>query len=164
VNAAFSWGKPVCVPVTFTAAADELAERAGAKLYRYGFCPDEMSVSAETAAREDNLFMRDGAALACMICSFMAKSGKTLGELTAEIPQFYTVERFAAADAGRSELMRIFGCRCDGGEAGTVICKGGERALVRPLKRRKGVMIYVESAKTEAAEELCGEIMKRLGK
>lgn len=164
VKAAFEKDIPVSLPYTFPMAADKLAERLGGKLYRYFHSPmdGEDRAAREIAERPDNFFVRDGMMLMCDVCAYLSKNRVTLFEAMADIPSFYSAQRFAAVESTASEIYKKLGCRREGGCDGIVISGENTRAMVRPLRRRGGLIIFTESVKAETASELSDEILKRL--
>lgn len=164
VKAAFEKDIPVSLPYTFPMAADKIAEQTGGKLYRYFHSPLDGTDGAarQVAQRPDNFFVRDGMVLLCMICAYLSERRITLEEAMADIPSFYSAQRFAATDASAVQIYRKLGCRREGSGEGIVIRGENTRAMVRPLKHRQGLIIFAESVKAETASELCDEIVKKL--
>jgi hypothetical protein len=163
-KAAFEKDIPVSLPYSFPMAADGLAEAMGGKLYRYYHLSrgEDDRAARLTAERPDNFFVRDGAALMCVICAYLSERGVSLSEALGDVPQFYSAQRFVSVTRSPSEIYGILGCRRRGRGEETVMMSGDSRAVVRPLKNRRGLLIFAESAKAETASELCGDIMKKL--
>lgn len=162
VKANFEHGLPVALPNTFPLAADKLAEQLGGKLYRYfEQTGDGDDAARAVAERPDNFFVRDGLVLLCTVCNYLSSHRVTLAQAMADIPQFYSSQRFAASKASAGEICRVLGCRREGGD-GVVISDGTTRAMVRPLRHRRGMVIFTESVSCEAASELCDEVICRL--
>lgn len=161
-KANFENGLPVALPNTFPLAADKLAEQLGGKLYRYfEQAGDGDDAARAVAERPDNFFVRDGLALLCTVCNYLSSHRTTLVQAMADIPQFYSSQRFAASKASAGEICRVLGCRREGGD-GVMISDGTTRAMVRPLRHRRGMVIFTESVSCEAASELCDEVIRRL--
>lgn len=157
---------PVALPFTYPMAADRLAENMGGKLYRYFHsCVDGSDHNArEVASRPDNFFVRDGIVLMCMICAYLSDNSFTLSQALSDLPEFYSAQRFAVTKGKISEIYSALGCRAEGGGEEIVMEHGQTRAMVRPLKHSKGIMIFTESLKAETASALCDDIIERLKK
>ncbi|MGN0632372.1 MAG: hypothetical protein ACI4JW_00735 [Oscillospiraceae bacterium] len=162
VKAAFEKEIPVALPFTFPMAADRLAEICGGKLYRYFHSPlDEADGAARSvASRPDNFFVRDGMSLTCTICAYLSEKGITLKRALEDIPEFYSAQRFAASDCPPAQVFKRLGCKKDCG--GVIMRSENTRAMIRPLRHRRGVIIFTESARAETASELCDDIIRKI--
>ena len=165
VKAAFEKNIPVSLPFTFPLAADRIAEERSGKLYRYFNSPLDSSDEAarKVASRPDNFFVRDAFVLMCSICAYLSEKGLNLAEATTDIPKFYSSQRFAAVEASANDIYQRLECKREGGE-GIVMSGIDSRAMVRPLRHRRGIVIFAESTKAETAASLCDEIIERLKK
>jgi hypothetical protein len=100
--------------------------------------------------------------LMCTVCAYLSEKRLTLGEALSDIPQFYSAQRFTAADATASEIYRLLGCKNECGGEGVAVQSGSSRAIVRPLRHRQGLIIFTESVSSETACELCDDIILKL--
>ena len=100
----------------------------------------------------------------CMICEYLSRKGLSLYEAVEDMPEFYSAQRFAVTGGSADEVYRALGCRREGSDEGIVVCHGSTRAMVRPLRHSKGIMIFTESVKAEIASALCDEIIEKLKK
>lgn len=111
-------------------------------------------MAREIAAHNGTLFLCDPIALMVKILSLMQKNSCSLGQLTKEIPKFYTARRFVAVSDGNGEVSHRV-VKSENNEA---------KAIVRPVKNGKGVMIFAQALKAETASSLCDDIEMRLKK
>ena len=159
---AFRSAVPVAVPYSYTAAADALASAENGTLLRYLTSTDgtEDREARECAARTDNLFVRDGLALAAYITAITEKSGKPFGELISEIPEFYCTQRYVGLTERAGDIASGLGGVPVG--SGAELLREGERAVVRRVKGSRGLMIFAESFSAEAAMSLCDELTAKV--
>ncbi|MCD7741285.1 MAG: hypothetical protein LUI06_03670 [Ruminococcus sp.] len=163
LKSAFERNIPVALPFTFPMAADKIAEQMSGQLYRYFHSSynDGDFAARNIASRDDNLFVRDGVALMCLICSYLSLKKMTLGEAIEDLPEFYSSQRFAAVDGSENDIYKALDCKQEGGE-GIVLTNGDSRVMVRPLSHRHGLIIFTESVNAEMASSLCDDIVMKL--
>ena len=156
----------VSVPYSFPVEAEIISEQEGGKLYRYYNCSDDDSdnIARDTAKNPDNLFVRDGLMLACVICDYLSEKKITLYEAIKELPSFATVQRYVSISDSPTKILKKFAVNKVGYNEGIVYEKENSRAIIRPLKNRKGLMIFAESSKSEQASAICDEIQEKLKK
>lgn len=161
---AFKCSVPVAVPFSYTSAADTVAAEENGRLLRYLSSTDgtEDREARECGARIDNLFVRDGLALAAYVTMLAERSDKTFEELVSEIPEFYCTQRYVGLTASAGDIASGLGGAAVG--SGTELMRGGERAVVRRVKGSRGLMIFAESFSAEAAMSLCDELTARVKK
>ncbi|MBR6874472.1 MAG: hypothetical protein IKN17_13285 [Ruminococcus sp.] len=158
----FSRGLPAAVPFEYTAAADRLAEESGGVLLRYHSSTDgsEDACARECAARCDNLFVRDGLALAALVTKIAHMSGKSFEALLSELPEIYCTQRYVGITERPREIARQLGTGTFG--SGSELVRGEERAVIRQVRGSRGLMIFAESCSAEAAMSLCDELTARI--
>lgn len=157
---------PVSIPFTFPSEAENITQSENGKLYRYYNCTDgsDDSIARTTAMRLDNLFVRDGLMLACIICKYLSENGFTLEEAMENIPKFCSVQRYISVSENPTRILDIFAIDRAGYNEGTAYNNGKSRAIIRPLKNRRGIMVFAESYKAETAAAICDEIQIKLKK
>ena len=160
----FRSGAPAAVPYTCTAAADTVAAAENGRLLRYLISTDgeEDREARSAAARIDNLFVRDGLALAVLLTLLTERSGGSFAELAGSFPGLCSTQRYIGITAPSAPLARTVG----GSPAGTgaVIRQDGRRAVIRRVKGSRGLMIYAEACSAEAAMSLCDEVTAMVSK
>ncbi|MDE6149099.1 MAG: hypothetical protein K2F81_03260, partial [Ruminococcus sp.] len=163
MKALYRNGISVSVPFSFPMGADSLAQNEGGYLFRYYNSPDDNSdkKAREVAQRTDNLFVRDGLALACIICGYLSENNINFSEAMSNIPKFSSIQRYVSFKGNPTDLIHNLSVENNGGE-GVVYSKEKTRALIRPLKNGNGLMIFAESFKSEEASSVCDEIQEKL--
>ncbi|MEG0614301.1 MAG: sugar phosphate nucleotidyltransferase [Oscillospiraceae bacterium] len=152
---AFEDGKNVALPYSAPAAVDSIAEKFGQKVLRYFDCPVDLSdEKARKLAGEVN-FPRDGLILAATVLDGISKRKTTLKTVVDELPKFTSITRFIPIEKSPSEVLKSFCSERGGLNEGVVAEENGGRVLIRPVKTGKGVMMFVESFKSETASEIC---------
>ena len=111
------------------------------------------------AQKISNRYVTDGLTLACMIVRILAERKETLSNLLKEIPSFSCITKKINLTAPVTETLKRFAksSNCDLGE-GVKYYYDGSRALIRPLKSGKGLCLFAESFKAEAASALCDKL------
>lgn len=130
-------------------------------------CDSIAKESRSSAIRSDgksalSLFCCDPLEMIFETVSYLSKRGISLTAAVAELPNIVYTKRIIETDEG---LPKILSEGFSGTRAGSDIMleNGGARAFVRPLKSGKAVSMYIESVSAEAAKELSGDILDRLG-
>lgn len=155
----------VAVPFTFPCAFDEMASDYSANLYRYF---SSSSSSADNYARklassENNRFVHDGMYLIADILKFLTEKKLSLSSAMSGIPEFYSSERFVALSDDDEITRNFFGKIKVGAkhsDDGIVISKNDARAIIKPMRRGKGLMLYVDAHKAEIASAICDDIQR----
>ena len=166
----FIQGKDAALPFDFPAAADELAEHYGRKLYRYSGCSADNEDALARSAAADSDFVYDGIVLMLSVLRILAAEKLTLKKACEPLPSFAAVNRFIALDRQEWHHMNILKELCSERQVcndGVIINDKRGRVLIRPVKTGKGVMMHVESYAVEAASELCDfyqDALSRLSK
>ncbi|MGN0602259.1 MAG: sugar phosphate nucleotidyltransferase [Oscillospiraceae bacterium] len=157
---------PVSIPYYFPSEAEKLADSYNGKIYRY-FCgtDDDTDIEANSIAkRPDNLFVRDGLMLTCIICRYLSDNNLSLAEALKCIPVFTSVQRYVNSSANPTDLMKIFHSPKSKRRLNRIYSDKGTNAMIKPLKNGMGIMIYAESYKAEQAAAVCDEIQEKLKK
>ncbi len=151
----FEYGKDVSLPYHFPRVAENVAQKYNRKVMRYYNCScDESDKEARSHACESR-FVRDGMYLCCLVLGYLSEKGITLKEALCDIPQFYTTAKYVSISKSPSQVLKNI-CSCKNGfSEGVAIDDDRGRVLIRPVKAGKGVMMFVESFKSEMAGELC---------
>ncbi len=155
----------VSIPFTFPSVFDYLAGDYTAKLYRYftSSCSHADDKARELASRESNCFVHDGMFLIADILSYLTENDISLSKAICELPEFYASERFLAYDDDTAgSFLREIKSKYKHHDEGIVINKNNSRAVIKPMRKGKGLMLYVDSEKAETAAELCEEIENKL--
>lgn len=157
---------PVSVPFSFPIKANELTEKYNGKLYRYYNCSDDDSdfEARNIAMNADNMFVRDGLMLICLICGYVSEKQKKFSDLITEIPAVATIQRFVSINENPLTLLDMFAVSHAGLNEGVTYQDGESRALIRPQKNSGGLMIFAESFKSEQASAICDNIQDMLKK
>ena len=158
----FRSGAPAAVPFTCTSAADTLAAEENGRLLRYLISTDgkDDREARECASRIDNLFVRDGLALAALVTSLTEKSGGTFAELAEGLPKFYSTQRYIGLTSRTGGLAEALAAKAVG--TGAELTGENSRAVIRRVKGSKGLMIFAEARTAEAAMSLCDEVTARV--
>lgn len=153
-------GKDVSLPYHFPSVADKLATIHGRKVLRYYSCScDDSDIGARKLAL-GTPFVRDGIALCAIILSYISEKNITLKQVLSEIPEFYTTAKYVSIHKSPSQVLKEICCERSGLTEGVAINDKKGRVLIRPVKAGKGVMMFVESFKSETATELCNDFEK----
>lgn len=156
----------VAIPFTFPCAFDDLAKELSGNVYRYftSSCSHADDTARQLASRECNSFVHDGMFLIADILSYLSDKKISLSQAVSELPEFYTSERFLAV--GDSEqagsLLGEIKTKFKRSDDGMVINKNNARAVIKPMRKGRGLMLYVDSEKAETAAALCEDIEKKL--
>ncbi|MDO5125652.1 MAG: sugar phosphate nucleotidyltransferase [Ruminococcus sp.] len=162
----FQKGLSVSVPFTFPSIAEDIAKSENGKLLRYYNSSDNTNDNnARSVAMEvENLFVRDGLALAFLICAYLSDNKVSFADAIAQIPKFSTIQRYISYKGNNSDLIATFSDGTNVGNEGIVYKKHQSRAVIRPMKKGNGLMIFAESFKSELASSICDEIQETLKK
>lgn len=155
----------IAVPFTFPCVFDELASDYSANLYRY-FISSSSSAdnhARKLASREINSFVHDGMYLIADILSYLTEKNISLLSALSDIPEFYSSERFVTL-SDNDEITRNFykkiKAKSKRSDDGIVISKNDARAIIKPMKRGRGLMLYVDAHKAETAAAICDDIQR----
>lgn len=156
----------VAIPFTFPCAFDDLAKDFSANIYRYftSSCSHADDTARRLASRECNSFVHDGMYLIADILSYLSDKKISLFDAISELPEFYTSERFLAVE-DNEQAGSLFGeikTKFKRSDDGMVINKNNARAVIKPMRKGRGLMLYVDSERAEIASALCEDIEKKL--
>lgn len=152
------------LPYTFTSVAEDYAKKFSAEVLRYCNTPydDTEKPVRDIAKGEDNSFIHDSMILMCIIASYLSSQGITLAQAVADIPQFYSNQRFVSIADTSAEILRKLRGSTSYAKEGVIYENERSRAIVRPIKSGKGIMIFAQSYKYETAAAICDEIERKL--
>lgn len=154
------------IPFTFPSVFDDLAVDYSSKLYRYfsSSCSHADDKARELASRESNSYVHDGMYLIADILSYLTKEKIGFSEALEKLPEFYSSERFLAVGDGREteNFWREIKSKYKRSDEGIVINEKNARAVIKPVSKGKGLMLYVDSEKAETAQALCESIEKKI--
>ena len=161
---AFENGRAAAVPYTFPSSADWLAEDKNGRLYRYynSSADDSDREARKTAADINNFYAADGLMLAAEVCRILSEKKISLGKALEKIPDIYCSQRFISCKCGREELFNVLSGYKAGISEGVVMENAGARAVIRPLRKGGGLMIFAESMQSESAAALCDDITRKV--
>lgn len=165
MKALFNKKIPVSLPFSFPMKAESVAETENGRILRYYNSSDNNTdeEARAIAQRRDNLFVRDGLALACIICGYLSENNLTFLKAISEIPKFSSIQRYVSYNGNIINMINELSVE-KAGEEGVFYSKDNTRALIRPLKSGNGLMIFAESFKSEEASAACDEIQEKLKK
>lgn len=158
----FENGENIAIPYCFPTIVDELAKAYGKQALRYYNCSCDSSDSEARKIASNSRFARDGIYLSIMVISYLSKKGLTLKKAIAELPEFYSTSKFVSIDKSPSQLLKELCSETGGLSEGVALKNKDGRVLIRPVKTGKGVMLFVDSFKSEMATELCDKFEKLL--
>ncbi len=161
---AFEGGSNVALPFSFPQIANNIAESYGKKVHRYFNCTCDLSDDEARKEASKSKFVRDGIMLAMVVLSYLSENSLTLEKAIEGIPDFYSTSRFVSVEKAPSQILKQMCKERAGLSEGVVLEEGDSRVLIRPVKTGKGVMMFVESVKSETASELCDKFEKLLKK
>ncbi len=152
------------LPYTFTSVAEDYAKKFSCEVYRYCNTPydDTEKPLREIAAGDDNSFIHDSITLMCIIISYLSKEGITLSQAIADIPQFCSNQRFLCINDTNAEILRKLEGSTSYAKEGVIYENADSKAIVRPVKSGKGIMIFAQSYQYETAAAICDEIERKL--
>jgi len=159
---AFEKGEDVALPYSFPVIADDVAKSYGRNALRYFNCSCDLSDEEARNNASKSGFVRDGIALALIVLNYLFEKNITLKEAISDIPEFYSTSRFVSIDKSPSQILKKMCKERAGLSEGVIIKENDSRVLIRPVKTGKGVMMYVESFKSETASELCDKFEQLL--
>ncbi len=151
----FEKGLDVSLPFSFPAVADELAKIYGRRVLRYYNCTCDKSDSEARNQAPASLFVHDGVMLSAMLLGYIREKGTNIKSVAENIPEFFSTTRFVTMEAPPSGILKKLCSERAGLGEGVVLNEEKGRVLIRPSKTGKGVMMFVESMKSETASELC---------
>lgn len=166
VKAHFEKNENAAIPFTFPSVFDDLARDCSAKIYRYftSSCSGADDEARRLASRESNSYVHDGMCLIADILIYLNKKNVSLSEALSELPEFYISERFLAVggDGQEDNFLGEIKSKYKRSDDGIVINNKSARAVIKPMNKGRGLMLYVDSERAEIAAELCESIEKSL--
>lgn len=166
VKAHFEKNEEAAIPFTFPSVFDDLARENSKKIYRYftSSCSHADDDARRLAASDSNSYVHDGMYLIADILSYLTENSISLSEAVSELPDFYTSERFLTIsdDKKSDSFIRELKSKYKRSDEGIVINQNNARAVIKPMRKGKGLMLYADAERAEIAAELCDSIEKRL--
>lgn len=155
----------VAIPFTLPCAFDEMAGEYSAKLYRYfnSSCSSADNLARKLAAKEHNNFVHDGMYLIADILNYLTDKNISFSDAISDIPQFYSNERFVSLsdnDEVSKNFLNEIKAKYKRSDDGIVIRKNDARAIIKPMKRGRGLMLFVDAHKAETASAICDDIQR----
>lgn len=151
-------GYDLILPYDAPQAAEAIAEKYGRTVKRYLLCPADSSDKEIRQEAKIRFWMRDGIMEAIKILDYMKKTGRSISEIDAMLPQFRTVTHTVEIEDRPSQLLSGFKSDTKMPHEGVMLSRGGGSIMLKPSKRGNMIKIITESVSTEAAEELYAEI------
>jgi len=152
-------GHDTALPFSFPHSAEDAASAYGGKILRYfASSMDDRDEEARHLA-ENQLFMRDGFALALKVLSYMSELALTPAEALASVPRSSNAGRFIRVNCPPQRILSRLKAVPEENE-GAVLASGDERVFLRPDKRGTGLFMFAESFGTETAASLCDRTEK----
>lgn len=152
-------GHDTALPFSFPHSAEDAASAYGGKILRYfASSMDDRDEEARRLA-ENQLFMRDGFALALKVLSYMSELALTPAEALASVPHSCNAGRFIRVNCPPQRILSRLKAVPEENE-GAVLASGDERVFLRPDKRGTGLFMFAESFGTETAASLCDRTEK----
>ena len=163
----FRRGCDVALPYDAPEMLDALAAHAGRGTLRYLSSPADQSDCAARRLSARQVWVRDGLFRAVKLLSIARETGKSLAQLSDELPIFYVESKSFALPCPPSMLQKLFEERDaeavpEPAREGIVLRKQGWRILVTPGKSGRRVRVLAEAGSLETAQELCAGIEKIL--
>lgn len=160
----FAMDYSVAVPYTFPDAIDRYANKYQGTVLRYYHSPIDNSdlASRSNAVLSNNIFVRDALCLTARIASMLSRERQSLSRLLSDVPEFYSSQRFIAVNRSITEILKNLDDDDQKAREGIVCKTPTSKAVVRPLKSGKGIMIFAEGFKAEMASSLCDDIEKKI--
>lgn len=158
----FQRGQDVALPYSAPSIADKLGARYGSRVLRYYNCPVDQSDQEARKLARDITFPRDALALMMLLLNNLSERHISLAQAVDELPKFTAANRFVSIEKPPSAVLKKLCAERGGLSEGVVASNEDGRVLIRPVKTGKGVMMFVESFKTETASEICDFYEKML--
>lgn len=155
-------GKDTALPYSFPLVADKVANGYGTNIKRYYNCTFDTSDMEARALSGECDFVNDGIRLSFIILSYLSENKQSLADATDDIPEFYATSRYVSLDSPASDILKALCPENAGIGEGVAIKENDDRVLIRPVKTGKGIQMFVESVRSETAQELCDRFEKLL--
>lgn len=162
---AFRNGYDVALPFEAPMALDKMASEFGRKVLRYLQSPLNHVDSAARNLSAKQFFLRDGLYMTIRILNIMKESGKTLSQLCADLPEFYTQSRMFTLSFSPARLHELFAegeYSADKVREGITLRKDEERMILLPTRDGKHLRVFAEANRMETAKEMCDGFEKIL--
>ncbi len=156
-------GKDLALPYDAPLTVEEMARKMGRSVLRYLNCPADSSDEEARKAAAAQPWVRDGLMMAVHILNWLKHNNMTLSEILGQLPSFAVASRTVACRDNPGRMLRSLGPREDEEKGeGARIRMGRGYVTVRPTKRGKSLVLTAEAPDMESAEDICGELVRRL--
>lgn len=157
--------KNIAIPITAPACLEEIAQKHGAQVMRYAYCPTDPSENSVRKQVNASAWLHDGCVAAIKICNRI-QEGISVKTLSERIPEFYNcIENYMADNAYKTRIIRELASKEktpeEKGEGTVIQYPGKGRVRVIPSKE-SGFKLYAEAGNTEIAEEILGISKNRI--
>lgn len=151
----------VSVPSVSPDAFNRLAQLEGGRIVRYLDTPANNCDKYARAIGSNQMFVRDGLMMIVKILSYMKRTGQSLSDLYARIPDFSTAEKSVEihCSPGRAmdKLINYYQ-ESKSTDEGLVITLRKGTAKVVPGKKGMHLKLIAESFNAETAKEICAQL------
>lgn len=157
-------GNDLALPYDAPLAIEEMAEHYGRKVRRYLSCPVEGCDAQARRLAANQPWVRDGLMQAVRLLHRMRQRRVSLSELLSRLPEFAVSSKTIPCEGNPGKILRHLApdeASRSAGEGTRLRLRGG-RALVRPSKSGRHLVLVTEAANAEIAEELCGRLEGQL--
>lgn len=152
-------GSDIALPFSFPHTAEKCTEPYGKDVLRYfASSMDDCDENARRLASEQ-LFMRDGFALALKVLRYMHDRGMSPADIAEALPKVSAADRFIRVNCPPQRVLGRLNAVPEENE-GAVLAANGERVYLRPDKQGRGIFMFAESFGTETAASLCDRTEK----
>ncbi len=159
---AFQAGNDVALPYSFSKSADALAQQYGRQVHRYYSCTcDDSDLLARQLACSQS-YLRDGSMMAVQLLRILKESGNTLEQSLSGIPQLNVAGRFVVSESPVSGILSSLAGKNISVQDGVWLKEDGSDIYIKPMKNGKGLLLQIQSAKAEIADELCDVYEQRI--
>ncbi len=159
----FEQGNDVALPYDAPRAIDTLAQRYGRRVLRYYSCPVDDSDQEARDLAAIQFWSRDALMMVVRLLDIYRRKGMRLDAMMEGIPGLFVTERTAQIQGNPGKVIsKLSSGTLTGGE-GAVIKRGDSTVFVRSSKNGGALRIFAEAPSSEAASELCADILRKLG-
>lgn len=154
-------GNDIALPFNAPFILSEIAEKEGAKVYRYSLFDTKMSADIQRVV-DNCTFLTDGLFAAIKLLWVICDTGKSVAKLSSELPDFYVSRKITDSQFDASSFSREcekHGIAIKDGVAILNYPKG--RATVTPSRTGNKIHIMSEAANYEFSKEICDITMER---
>ena len=159
----FERGNDVALPFDAPRTLDALAEQWGRRVLRYYSSPVDDSDQEARLLASNQFWSRDALMMSVRLLDIYRRKGMHLDSMLEGIPGLFVTERVAKIEGNPGKVISKLSTGILTGGEGTVIKRGDSTVFVRSSKRGEALRIFAEAPSSEAASELCADILRKLG-